>query len=81
MLRHGQVIQYYFTVQNEGVRTYYVNPQGQSVVYIRPSSVLEARRFPLDDYRYQTLTPPNTSPKRTSKTSRKRKRTSVKESS
>jgi cation diffusion facilitator CzcD-associated flavoprotein CzcO len=57
VLRRNQVIQFYFTVQNRGVRTYYVNSQGESV-YVRPSSVLEARRrsrtFPLDDYRYRT---------------------------
>lgn len=54
--RRGQVIQHYFTVQNRGLRTYYVNSQGD-MPYIRPSTVLEARwrsrHFPLDDYTYE----------------------------
>jgi cation diffusion facilitator CzcD-associated flavoprotein CzcO len=55
--RRGRLIQFYFTELNRGVRTYYVNSHGESV-YLRPSSVLQARRssrrFPLDDYRYDT---------------------------
>lgn len=58
VLRRRGVIQYYFTEQNKGVRTYYVNSQGESV-YVRPSSVLEARwrskHFPLDNYRYEGI--------------------------
>jgi cation diffusion facilitator CzcD-associated flavoprotein CzcO len=54
--RRGRVIQHYFTVQNRGLRTYYVNSQGD-MPYIRPSTVLEARHrsrhFPFDDYRYE----------------------------
>ena len=61
VLRRGQLIQYYFTELNKGVRTYYVNSHGESV-YVRPSSVLQARRssrrFPLDDYRYDTTAAP-----------------------
>lgn len=57
VVRRARLIQYYFTGLNKGLRTYYVNSQGESV-YVRPSSVMEARRrsrhFPLDDYAYET---------------------------
>lgn len=60
--RRGRNIQHYFTVQNRGLRTYYVNSQGD-MPYIRPSTLLEARwrcrHFPLDDYRYETLPVPS----------------------
>lgn len=54
----GKIIAHYFSVQNRGLRTYYVNSHGD-MPYIRPSSVLQARRasrnFDLDDYRYDTV--------------------------
>ncbi|WP_158886719.1 flavin-containing monooxygenase [Amycolatopsis anabasis] len=54
--RRGRNIAYYFGVLNQGLRTYYVNSQGD-MPYIRPSSVLQARRrsrsFDLDDYTYR----------------------------
>lgn len=53
--RRGRVIDWYFTKLNAGVRTYYVNSQGDTP-FLRPSGVLEARRrsrrFPLEDYRF-----------------------------
>lgn len=53
--RRGRNIDWYFTQLNAGVRTYYVNSQGD-VPYIRPSSLLQARRrsghYPLDDYAF-----------------------------
>jgi hypothetical protein len=49
---------HYLTVQNRGLRTYYVNSQGDTP-YLRPSTVLQARtasrRFPLEDYAYSTV--------------------------
>jgi hypothetical protein len=55
--RRGRNIRYYFNVRNRGLRTYYVNSHGD-MPYIRPSTVLEARRrcrhFPLDDYTYRS---------------------------
>ena len=57
--RRGRNIAFYFGELNAGLRTYYVNSQGD-MPYIRPSSVLQARRasthFPLSDYRFSTLT-------------------------
>lgn len=53
--RRGRNINHYFGELNAGVRTYYVNSQGD-MPYIRPSSLLQARRasqhFPLEDYRF-----------------------------
>jgi cation diffusion facilitator CzcD-associated flavoprotein CzcO len=63
--RRGRLINWYFTTLNAGVRTYYRNSQGD-VPYIRPSSVLEARRrstrFPLDDYRFTVAEPAGAAP-------------------
>jgi cation diffusion facilitator CzcD-associated flavoprotein CzcO len=57
--RRGRNINHYFGELNAGVRTYYVNSQGD-MPYIRPSSLLQARRasrhFPLEDYRFDTPT-------------------------
>ena len=56
--RRARNIHHYFSVQNAGLRTYYVNSHGDTP-YIRPSTLLEARwhsrHFPLNDYRYETL--------------------------
>lgn len=53
--RRGRLIDWYFTGLNGHVRSYYVNSQGD-VPYIRPASLLQARRraarFPLGDYRF-----------------------------
>ncbi|MFA4928484.1 MAG: NAD(P)/FAD-dependent oxidoreductase [Patulibacter sp.] len=55
VVRRGRNLNYYFRELNGGVRTYYVNSQGD-VPYIRPSTVLEARwssrNYPLDDYAF-----------------------------
>lgn len=55
VVRRGRNLNYYFRELNGGVRTYYVNSQGD-VPYIRPSTVLEARRrsrrYPLTDYAF-----------------------------
>jgi cation diffusion facilitator CzcD-associated flavoprotein CzcO len=55
VVRRGRNLAYYFRELNAGVRTYYVNSQGD-VPYIRPSTVLEARwrsrRYPLADYAF-----------------------------
>ncbi|MBJ7329656.1 MAG: NAD(P)/FAD-dependent oxidoreductase [Solirubrobacteraceae bacterium] len=55
--RRGRLINWYFTELNGHVRTYYVNSQGDAP-YIRPASLLQARRrstrFPLSDYRYES---------------------------
>lgn len=55
--RRGRLIDWYYTELHAGVRSYYVNSQGD-VPYIRPASLLQARRrstrFPLDDYRFDT---------------------------
>ncbi len=59
----GDNIQYYFDKQPSGLRTYYLNSQGD-MAYLRRSTVLEARwrsrHFPLDDYRYESRTPART---------------------
>ena len=56
--RRGRNIAHYFTEQNKGLRTYYVNSQGD-MPYIRPGSAFDARwrstHFPLEDYRYEVL--------------------------
>jgi cation diffusion facilitator CzcD-associated flavoprotein CzcO len=56
--RHARNIQHYYTVQNRGLRTYYVNSHGENA-YIRPSGVFQAiarsHRFPLEDYSYTRL--------------------------
>jgi cation diffusion facilitator CzcD-associated flavoprotein CzcO len=56
--RRGRNMAHYLTVQNRGLRTYYVNSQGDTP-YIRPSTALQARahsmRFPLEDYEYSRL--------------------------
>jgi cation diffusion facilitator CzcD-associated flavoprotein CzcO len=41
--KRGRNIAYYFNTINEGLRTYYVNSQGD-MPYIRPTSLLSARR-------------------------------------
>lgn len=55
VVRRGRNLNYYFRELNGGIRTYYVNSQGD-VPYIRPSTVLEARRrsrnYPLTDYAF-----------------------------
>ncbi len=55
VVRRGRNLAYYFGELNAGVRTYYVNSQGD-VPYIRPSTVFEARhrsrRYPLADYAF-----------------------------
>ncbi|MFC3961477.1 flavin-containing monooxygenase [Nocardia jiangsuensis] len=55
--RRGTLINHYFTVQNRGLRTYYVNSQGD-MAYLRPSTLVEARwrsrHFPIDHYRFET---------------------------
>jgi cation diffusion facilitator CzcD-associated flavoprotein CzcO len=57
VLRYGRNMVHYLTVQNRGLRTYYVNSHGDTP-FIRPSTALQARahsmRFPLDDYTYST---------------------------
>lgn len=54
----GRNIQYYFTTINKGLRTYYVNSQGD-MPYIRPTSLLRARRaskhVAFDDYIFDTV--------------------------
>ncbi|OBJ69486.1 NAD(P)/FAD-dependent oxidoreductase [Mycobacterium sp. 1274756.6] len=59
ILRQGRNIQYYFGVRNKGVRTYYVNSQGDSC-YVRPTTALQSRRaastYPLDDYEWRPVT-------------------------
>lgn len=51
--RQGRNINHYFRVRNEGLRTYYVNSQGD-MPYIRPTTALQSRRsatgYPFDDY-------------------------------
>lgn len=53
--RRGANIDWYFNELNAGVRSYYVNSQGD-VPYIRPASLLQARwrstHFPLDHYHF-----------------------------
>ncbi|AXK85858.1 Predicted flavoprotein CzcO associated with the cation diffusion facilitator CzcD [Nocardia farcinica] len=53
--RQGRNIAYYFQVINAGLRTYYVNSQGD-MPYIRPTSLMSARkasrRTRFDDYRF-----------------------------
>lgn len=55
--RRGRLIHWYYTDLHAGVRSYYVNSQGD-VPYIRPASLLQARRrstrFALGDYRFET---------------------------
>lgn len=55
--KRGRNVTNYFNKINAGVRTYYVNSQGD-MPYIRPSTVIQARRaskkFPLDDYNYNS---------------------------
>jgi cation diffusion facilitator CzcD-associated flavoprotein CzcO len=57
VLRRGRNMVYYLTVQNRGLRTYYVNSHGDTP-FLRPSTALQARlhsmRFPLDHYAYST---------------------------
>lgn len=43
ILKRGRNIKHYFTSVNQGLRTYYVNSQGE-VPFVRPSSVLRALR-------------------------------------
>ncbi|MCG8591332.1 MAG: NAD(P)/FAD-dependent oxidoreductase [Proteobacteria bacterium] len=53
--RRGRAVHHYFAVQNRGLRTYYVNSQGDTP-YLRPFTAFEtlwrSRTFPLDDYAY-----------------------------
>ncbi|WP_406231304.1 flavin-containing monooxygenase [Nocardia sp. NBC_01009] len=55
--RQGESLRYYLTELNGHVPTYYRNSHGDTT-YVRPSGFFEARRgnrkFPLDDYRYET---------------------------
>ena len=57
LMRQGRNVRHYYGEINKGVRTYYVNSQGD-VPYIRPSTIFEARRrstsYPLDDYVFET---------------------------
>jgi cation diffusion facilitator CzcD-associated flavoprotein CzcO len=70
--RQGRNIQHYFGEINKGVRTYYVNSQGD-MPYIRPSTIFEARwrstHFPIDDYAFESLP---ASPSRSPQTARSR---------
>ncbi|WP_102144388.1 flavin-containing monooxygenase [Mycobacterium hubeiense] len=55
-IRHqGRNIQHYFNVRNRGLRTYYVNSQGD-MPYIRPTTAIQSRRaaasYPFDDYEW-----------------------------
>lgn len=54
--RRGRNIAHYFQVRNRGLRTYYVNSQGD-MPYIRPTTALQSRRaasnYPFDDYQWQ----------------------------
>lgn len=56
----GRNIQHYFQVRNKGLRTYYVNSQGD-VPYIRPTTALQSRRaassYPFDDYSWRSAGP------------------------
>ncbi|WP_084653875.1 flavin-containing monooxygenase [Nocardia altamirensis] len=56
--RKAEALRFYLADLNGHVPTYYRNSQGDTT-YIRPSGFFEARRgnqrFPLDDYRYDTL--------------------------
>lgn len=58
LMKRGRAIQYYYTELNKGLRTYYVNSQGD-MPYIRPSTAFEgvwrSYRFPLNHYRYERL--------------------------
>lgn len=53
----GRNIQHYFQVRNKGLRTYYVNSQGD-MPYIRPTTALQSRRaatsYPFDDYSWRS---------------------------
>ncbi|UFS97288.1 flavin-containing monooxygenase [Nocardia huaxiensis] len=55
--RQGESMRYYLAELNGHVPTYYRNSQGDTT-YVRPSGFFEARRgnrrFPLDDYQYDT---------------------------
>lgn len=55
ILKQGRNIQYYFRTLNRGLRTYYVNSQGD-MPYIRPTSLFQAlrnsRRVDFADYRF-----------------------------
>lgn len=60
MYKRGESMRYYLAELNAHVPTYYRNSQGDTT-YLRPSGFFEAsrgnRRFPLDDYRYETDVP------------------------
>lgn len=43
IIKRGRNVKHYFTSVNEGLRTYYVNSQGD-VPFIRPTSIFSARR-------------------------------------
>ncbi|MFB8004195.1 flavin-containing monooxygenase [Nocardia sp. NPDC056000] len=57
IFRRAEPIRFYFNELNAHTPTYYRNSQGDST-YVRPSGFFEAsrghRRFPLDDYSYET---------------------------
>lgn len=68
--KRGRNIQYYFNTINKGLRTYYVNSQGD-MPYIRPTSLLSAHRSSrhvrFGDYTFTTVNPAAaTSPAKTS---------------
>lgn len=56
--RQGRNIQHYFSVRNRGLRTYYVNSQGD-MPYIRPTTAIQSRRaaasYPFDDYEWHPV--------------------------
>jgi len=56
--RQGRNIQHYFSVRNKGLRTYYVNSQGD-MPYIRPTTALQSRRaatkYSFEDYTWVPL--------------------------
>ncbi|MEZ0362547.1 flavin-containing monooxygenase [Mycobacterium sp. pUA109] len=63
--RQGRNIAHYFGVRNKGVRTYYVNSQGD-MPYIRPTTALQSRRaatsYPFADYTWRRLRAADTAP-------------------
>lgn len=63
--RQGRNIQHYFGVRNKGLRTYYVNSQGD-MPYVRPTTALQSRHaatsYPFDDYEWRPLAAPSAEP-------------------
>ncbi|MFH5229319.1 flavin-containing monooxygenase [Antrihabitans spumae] len=70
--KQGRNVQYYFNTINKGLRTYYVNSQGD-MPYIRPTSLLSARRASkhvrFDDYEFADTAAKSTSDRDTAKAS------------